>query len=81
MWVPLRMSTTGLVAGALVLGAGDAVVGVTAGADGAGGGGGVAARVEADTAGGADVDASAGDEAGGTDADGVDLVGVALGET
>jgi len=75
------MSTTGLVAGALVLGAGDAVVGVTAGADGAGGGGVVAARVEADAAGRADVDASAGDEAGGTDADGVDLVGVALGET
>jgi hypothetical protein len=73
------MSTKGLVAGALVLGAGDAVVGVTAGAVVAGGGGVMAGSVDA----AADVGATAGDDAGpgGTDPNGFDPVGVALGET
>jgi hypothetical protein len=92
MWVPLRMSTRGFVAGkvALVLGAGDAVVGVTAGADVAGGGGVAEVDATAET-GGADVgtsagedaagDAEAGDDAAGDDADGVDPAGFAPGET
>jgi hypothetical protein len=91
MWVPLRMSTRGFVAGAvaLVLGTGDAVVGVTAGADVAGGGGVAEVDATAET-GGADVGASAGEEAAGEEAggaeagdeaDGFDPAGVAPGET
>jgi hypothetical protein len=86
--VPFRMSTSGLAAGvfALVFGAGDAVDGVAAGAVVAAGGGVTAADVAGEATGGADVDASAGDEAGDDEAgddeaDGVDPLGVALGET
>jgi hypothetical protein len=85
------MSTSGLTAGALGLGVGDAVDGAAAGVVVAGGGGVTTADVAGEATGGVDVGASAGDELtaaevdvvdpDGDDPDGVDPDGVALGET
>jgi hypothetical protein len=82
--VPFRMSTGGRAADelALVLGAGDAVDGVTAGA--LTGGGATEADVTGEVTGGATDEASPGDEAAPGDEtvpDGVEPDGVALGET
>jgi hypothetical protein len=81
MRVPFRMSTGGRGAGvlALVLGAGDAVDGVAAGAVVAGGGG-TAADVAGEATGG-DVGALVGDEPAAVEAEGFEPDGVALGET
>lgn len=63
---------------ALVLGAGDEVDGVAAGVVVAGA---TAADVAAEATGGADVGALVGDEPAAVEAEGVELDGVALGET
>lgn len=76
------MSTSGRAAGvvALVLGAGDGVDGVAAGAVVAGGGG-TAADVAGEATGGEDVGALVGDEPAAVEAEGFVPEGVALGET